>query len=98
MLHASALCTCHYHNTLSQSEAVYDLENTRGSPYEGKTVLCSRRLVVQNHPDALGLIKNVKVLTGLLFISVSYQPFVNILSRALHKAGEKVGLLSSPIK
>lgn len=50
MLHASALCTSHYRNMLSQSEAMHDIENTRGSPYESKTVLRSRRLVVQNPP------------------------------------------------
>lgn len=103
MLHASALCTSHYRNMLSQSEAKHDIENTRGSPYESKTVLRSRRLVVQNHPDVSELIKNVtaldtQFLTGLLFISVSYQSIVNILSRVLHKAEEKVGLLSSLIK
>lgn len=91
MLHASALCTSHYRNMLSQSEAKDDIENTRGSPFESKTVLRSRRLVVQNHPDVLGLIKTVtaldtQLLTELLFISVSHQSIVNILSSVLHKA------------
>lgn len=62
MLHASALCTPHYCNMLSQSEAKQDIENTRGSPFESKTVLHSRRLVVQNHPDVSGLIKNITTL------------------------------------
>ena len=79
------------------------ISSTRGSPYESKTALRSRRLVVQNHRDVSGLIKKVTaldtwLLTGLLFISVSYQSIVNILSRVLHNAGEKVGLLSSLIK
>lgn len=51
----------------------------------------------------LGLIKNVTavgthLLTGLLFISVSYQSLVYVLSRALHKAEEKAGLLLSLVK
>lgn len=100
---ASALCACRYQNMLSQSEAKHDMENTRGSLHESKTVLYSRRLVVQNHPHVSGLIKNVtavgtQLLIGLLFISVSYQSLVYILSRALRKAEEKVGLLLSLIK
>lgn len=67
-------------------EAEPDIENTRGSPYGSKTVLHSRKPVVQNRPDVSGLIKNVtalhsQLLTGLLFISASYQSIVNILSR-----------------
>lgn len=86
MLHASALRTSHYRNMLRPLETKPDIENMRGSPYGSKTVFHSRRLVVQNHPDVSGLIKNVTVLhsqllMGLLFISVSYQSIVNILSR-----------------
>lgn len=97
MLHASALCTSHYRNMLSQSEAMHDIENTRGSPYESKTVLRSRRLVVQNPPDVWGLIKNttaldMQLLTGLVFISMSYWFILNILSKVLRKIGGKSGI------
>lgn len=86
MLHASALCTSHYRSMLRLLGAKPDIENTRGSPDGSKTVLHSRRLVVQNHPDVSGLIKIVtalhsQLLTGLLFISASHQSIVNILSR-----------------
>lgn len=95
MLHASALCTSHYRNMLRPLEAKPDIENTRGSPYESKTVLHCRRLVAQNHPDVPGLIKNVtalhsQLLTGLFFISASYQSIVNILSRVCLRQERKL--------
>lgn len=95
MLHASALCTSHYRNMLRLLEAKPDIENTRGSPYGSKTVLHSRRLVVQNHPDVSGLIKIVtalhsQLLTGLLFISASHQSIVNILSRVCLRRERKL--------
>lgn len=59
-----------------QSEAKHDIENTRGSLYQSRTALRGRKLVVQNHPDVSGLIKNTTALNMQLlkrphFISMS---------------------------